>query len=221
VAAIVGGCGDSGLTNLSESNPDNIRMVVVSGQNQRSRAGAELPAALVIRVTNAQGSPIQGQAVNFVVTSGGGDTYGGFALTDGNGNAQEWWTLGPSVGEQTLEARAVDRTTGERLVFGQFTAEALPQDPVGSVTVQPSVSTIQVGEAVQLTATVRNTSGDVMTGRLVAWTSSNTHVARVSSSGLVSALNTGSTTITAQVDGVTGEATVYVIPSVIGLKRTR
>jgi uncharacterized protein YjdB len=221
VAAIAGACSDSDLTNLSEANKDNIRLVVVSGQNQQGMAGSELPAPLVVRVFNSFGAPLQGQAVNFVVTSGGGVTYAGFALTDGTGTAQEWWTLGSQVGEQTLEARAVNVATGERMVFGQFTAEATALEPVASVTVEPSIATIEVGQTVTLTATARNAAGSVLTGRSLTWSSSNTTVARVSATGVVSALNVGNATITATVEGSSGTATVYVSPSVIGLKQSR
>ena len=196
-------------------------MVVVSGQNQRAQVGTELPAPLVVRVLDQNGNPVAGQIVNFVVTSGGGDAYAGRALTNSAGTAQEWWTLGTEVGQQTMEARAVDATTGNRLVFGQFTAEATAQEPVASVTVTPSISTVEVGKTVTLTATSRGAGGTVLTGRAVTWTSSNTNVARVSATGVVSAFNVGSATITATVEGISGTATVYVTPSVIGLKQRR
>ena len=52
--------------------------------------------------------------------------------------------------------------------------------------------------------------GNVLSGRTVTWTSSNTSVATVSTSGLVSGLTPGSATITATSEGKSGTASVTV-----------
>jgi hypothetical protein len=72
-----------------------------------------------------QGEPVSGLLVNFVVTKGGGNVFAGAAQTTAAGEARERWTLGPTAGEQILEARAVDQTTGDPIVFGQITATAV------------------------------------------------------------------------------------------------
>jgi uncharacterized protein YjdB len=64
---------------------------------------------------------------------------------------------------------------------------------------------------VQLTATVRDTTGAVVTDRTVSWTSSDELIATVSASGLVSALGTGTATITATSETESGTATVTAI----------
>ena len=56
--------------------------------------------------------------------------FAGSAITNDSGIVQEIWTLGTTAGEQALEARAVDQTTGEPLVFGTITATAVPDAPV-------------------------------------------------------------------------------------------
>ena len=71
---------------------------------------------------------------------------------------------------------------------------------VSSITVTPAEATLQVGETVQLTASVAPDNADDKT---VYWSSSNTDVASVSSSGLVTAASIGTATITAQ--DVSGE----------------
>jgi hypothetical protein len=98
---------------------------VLIGSDQKATAGTELPKPIAVKVLDAAGNPVPDQIVNFVVTSGGGHVYAGAALTNGQGVAQEWWTLGPRPGPNTLEARAVDSTTGEALVFGTFQAVGL------------------------------------------------------------------------------------------------
>lgn len=82
---------------------------------------------------------------------------------------------------------------------------------VASVVVAPSPVTVNEGQTVQLSATMRDASGNVLTGRLVTWTSSNTTAATVSSSGTVTGLSQGSATVTAASEGRTGTAAVTVV----------
>ena len=82
--------------------------------------------------------------------------------------------------------------------------------PVASVTVSPSASTLTVGQGTQLTATLRDASGNVLTGRSVAWQSSNGSAAGVSSSGYVTAMSAGTATIVATSEGRSGTASITV-----------
>ena len=80
-----------------------------------------------------------------------------------------------------------------------------------SVTVSPTSATLQVGDTKQLTATVSPSSA--LQG--VTWSTSNSSVATVSSSGLVSAKATGTATITATAQdgsGKKGTCTITVSP---------
>jgi uncharacterized protein YjdB len=81
---------------------------------------------------------------------------------------------------------------------------------VGSVTVQPQGPEILVGANVQLTATVRDVNGVIVTNRVVTWSSSATSVATVSSSGVVTGVGGGTATITATSEGKSGTTSVIV-----------
>jgi hypothetical protein len=106
-----------------------LSLDIVSGDAQSAQANTELPNPLVVRVTNDRGRPVGDQIVNFRVVSGGGSVYAGSGITNRDGLAQEWWTLG-STGVQRLEVRAVDPATGEKKVYGQFAATfVVPPDP--------------------------------------------------------------------------------------------
>jgi uncharacterized protein YjdB len=83
--------------------------------------------------------------------------------------------------------------------------------PVAAVAVAPATANLQVGATVQLTATLTDAGGNVLTGRAVNWVTSNSGVATVSSSGLVSALAAGLATITATSEGKSSSAAVTVI----------
>src|SRR5437870_13152028 len=67
--------------------------------------------------------------------------------------------------------------------------------PVASVTVSPAVASIALGQTVQLTATPRDSQGNGLAGRVVAWSTSDASVATVSGSGLVTAVAAGGATI--------------------------
>jgi uncharacterized protein YjdB len=83
--------------------------------------------------------------------------------------------------------------------------------PVYTVTVTPAPATVSQGGTVQLTATTRDTLSRVLTGRTVAWTSSNSAVATVSSTGLVTGVTAGSATIAATSEGKSGTSTATVV----------
>lgn len=85
-----------------------------------------------------------------------------------------------------------------------------PPEPVASVTITPNTLSLTVGEGQQLTAVLRSAAGTELSGRAVAWTTSDAAVATVSTSGLVSALRAGSATIEATSEGQTGNAAVSV-----------
>src|SRR2546426_636688 len=82
--------------------------------------------------------------------------------------------------------------------------------PVASVTVSPPSASIATGATVQLTATTKDAGGNVLTGRAISWGGSNTTVATVSASGLVTGVRAGAVTITATSEGKNGTAAVTV-----------
>jgi uncharacterized protein YjdB len=82
--------------------------------------------------------------------------------------------------------------------------------PVATVTVAPTSLPLQVGQSGTLTATTRDASNNVLTGRVVTWSSGNTAVATVAPNGTVTAVAPGTATITATSEGKSGSATVTV-----------
>src|SRR5205814_7057383 len=87
---------------------------------------------------------------------------------------------------------------------------APPPAPVASVTVSPAAPTVSVGATVQLTATLKDANGNVLTGRSVTWASSTLGVATVSTGGLVTGVALGGTPITATSEGQSGSSAVTV-----------
>src|SRR5712692_6717816 len=86
-----------------------------------------------------------------------------------------------------------------------------PPVRVASVTVSPATATIVVDQTVQLTATMKDASGTVLTGRSVTWMSTNTSIATVSTTGLVTGIAPGpAVTIMATSEGQSGTAAITV-----------
>jgi uncharacterized protein YjdB len=82
--------------------------------------------------------------------------------------------------------------------------------------VTPNPASVSVGRTVQLTATVTAANGTVLTGRSVAWSSSNEALATVDQTGKVTGvapttLGTA-VVITATAEGKSGTAEVHVTP---------
>ncbi|HEX6911232.1 MAG TPA: Ig-like domain-containing protein, partial [Longimicrobium sp.] len=85
-------------------------------------------------------------------------------------------------------------------------------EPVASVTVSAPGTALAVAATVQLTATLLDAAGDTLTDRTVTWTSLDPVVARVDSTGLVTALAPGGVVIRAGAEGQTGDITLTVTP---------
>jgi uncharacterized protein YjdB len=84
---------------------------------------------------------------------------------------------------------------------------------VASVSVSPSSRSLQTGDSFQLSATLRNADGAVVSGPSVTWSTTDPAVASVSATGLVEALTSGSANISASAGGAIGWASVSVSAS--------
>lgn len=96
------------------------------------------------------------------------------------------------------------------------------EDPVSpnvvtTVTVSPAGATLLLGDTARLVAVAQNERGDTIAGMSIEWTSSDSSVAAVSTSGLVSARARGVATISATVDGKSGEGIVAVVSRIATL----
>jgi hypothetical protein len=82
--------------------------------------------------------------------------------------------------------------------------------PVATVSVSPATVSLLPLQTAQFTATLRDAQGNVLTGRSVTWTSSAPTLLGISSTGLVTALLTGSATVTATSEGKSATATITI-----------
>ena len=146
------------------------------------------------------------------------------SLGDTISSSVNWATLAPSIagvdsqgtvrGVAPGQARIVATygfVGGASLIQVQDTSGAAP----ASVTVTPSADTLAVGETLQLAATVLDSSGNVLSTS-VSWSSSNSAVATVDGTGLVTTSSTGTAEISATADGASGTSTLTVTGAATG-----
>ncbi len=80
-------------------------LVAISGNNQHGLPGSQLANPFVVKVMDADDTPIEGISVTFSVTAGGGHLSLTEETTGTNGQAQTYLTLGATRGENSVEAR--------------------------------------------------------------------------------------------------------------------
>jgi alpha-tubulin suppressor-like RCC1 family protein/uncharacterized protein YjdB/ethanolamine utilization microcompartment shell protein EutS len=103
-------------------------------------------------------------------------------------------------------------TTVTATVDGLRAAARVVTSPsIASVLIAPASATLPIGEGVLLVATPRTSTGAPVAGYSAEWSSSNTAIARVDHDGFVTALATGTATITARIAGRTVNVPVSVV----------
>lgn len=121
-------------------------------------------------------------------------------------NATTGVITGVAIGTATIRA-----TSESRIGSSTVTVSVVP---VAQVSVTLGASSVQPGGTTSATAITRDASSNVLSGRTVTWTSSNTAVATVSSTtGVVTAVAAGTANIIATSEGVTGQAGLTVASS--------
>lgn len=84
------------------ANPTNL--VLISGNAQTGAAGQALPESLVVRLQDSNGNGVGGQAITWLVSTGGGSVSPVNAQTSASGLAKTEWTLGTSTGNNVANA---------------------------------------------------------------------------------------------------------------------
>src|SRR2546426_1035516 len=121
-----------------------------------------------------------------------------YAATGGTITQSGFYTAGQAVGNFHVTAKQNGGSPTDS------SAVSVIAVPVASVAVSPASASVGVGQTVPLTATPQDASGNPLSGRVVTWASSNTAVATVNGSGLVSGVAAGPATITATSEGQSG-----------------
>lgn len=100
-------------------------------------------------------------------------------------------------------------------------AEATAPDPIATVTVSASVTTLpSLGATTQASAVAVTAGGKTPSAPTVTWMSANGGVASVSPTGLITAVGNGTTIITAMAGGISGTISITVSQAVASITIT-
>ena len=174
-----------------------------------AQVGTAIPVAFTVTENESDGTskPATGKSFTVTVTAGGGTVNGGASAvltTGGDGSVSLTWTLGSTVGTQTVRGSVAS----DHYLDVSVAATAPPVSSVVVTLATPSIVLGTVGD--QATAVVKDASGNVLQGRTVTWQSSNIAVATVSASGVITTVGVGTSTITATSEGQSGGALLTV-----------
>src|SRR5207244_2076197 len=168
-------------------------------------ASASVPQGATVQLTatprDANGTALSGRVVTWGSNNTAVATGSGSGLVSGAG----------AGGDGAIRYHALLAAAPIGWVVQDYLAKIVPTVPVAAVTVSPASVSVLQGQTVQLTATPRDANGNPLTGRVITWQSSNSAIASVNGSGLVSGVAAGGpVTMTATSEGQSGTATVTV-----------
>ncbi len=190
----------AGTTQVSARSGSASASVVVTVEAPPAATRVAQPApprATTLRIEPAAGSLTPGETVQLAAT----------VLDQRDrrmtGRAITWATSDPSV--LAVSAQGLVRATGEGTAQVTATSDgrtarasfSVAPVLVATLDLRPAAGALEVGESLTLSVTPRDERGTSLSGRVVAWTSSNPNVAAVSSDGTVRGVAPGAATISA------------------------
>lgn len=198
------------------------QLLLAAGDGQAAVAGTPVAIQPAVRVADQYGNDVAGTTVTFAVTSGGGAVTGASPVSGSSGLATVGsWTLGPSVGSNTLEATAVG-------IVGSvgFTANGTVGAPATIALAGGDAQSDTVGAtlATSYTVLVEDANGNPVSGVTVTWgatggsitPSSDTDGSGIASAVRVLGTAAGLQAATASVGGLAGSPVGFTATATAG-----
>jgi hypothetical protein len=146
-------------------------IAVDANNNQSATVNATLSTPPSVKVTDADANPVQGVAVTFAVTGGGGSGTGLSQTTDASGVAKPTsWTLGATAGTNTMTATAAGLSGSPLTLTATGTAVSTP-------TANCVTRSLVVGQAVAVSASAEQGCNTVQAGEASPTGSAHYYVA--------------------------------------------
>lgn len=186
---------------------------VIAGCGSADKTSPPASVLTTLALSLSNNSVVVGQTVTASVS--GRDQFG---ASMGIG-AVVWTSTNSGIASVSSAGVVTALAPGQAQVVATVGAKSASADvtvippPVASVTVTPGTASVTVGSTQQLIAATLDGSGTPLTGRAIAWTSSDTTKAKVSASGLVTAIAVGAVTISASSEGKSGVANLTILPA--------
>lgn len=207
-----------------------VATVTESGEVTARRAGVVQIAASIegksgladITVTGARVASVQVSPPNATLKVGDIVTFSaqprdpeGATLT---GRAVSWSSSNAQVASVNSSGRVTAVSAGGTIISAQSEGQVglatvtVSVVSVASIRVSPANLSLTVGQTAPLQAQTLDASDNQLPGRTVLWFTSNSSVATVNTSGVVTAVGSGTATITATSEGKSATADVVVAP---------
>ena len=166
-----------------------------------------------VSVTPLSGAMLVGQSLQFtaVIRDAVGSPLSGYATA--------WSSSAPTVASVSSTGLVIAQAAGGAAITATSEGKSntatitVSLVPVQSVEVVPRTATLSLGTTAQLFALVVDSTGAVLNGRDVAWSSSAPSIATVSAVGRVTAVADGQVRIVAMSEGKVGSASIVVTPT--------
>jgi len=117
-------------------------------------------------------------------------------------------------GSTTVTARSHGKSGTALLVVDSLPPPPPPGDSVATVEVTPSADTVAAGDSASFFATLRDANGNILSGRTVSWTVSDSSVARIEGAFgqtvVIRAVAAGFALVTASSEGKSGSGSIFV-----------
>ena len=212
------------------ANDTEVATVTDSGEVTARRAGTVQIAASIegksgladITVTGARVASVEISPPNATLKVGESVTFSaqprdanGAALT---GHGVSWSSSNAQVASVNSSGRVTAVSAGGAIISAQSEGEVglatvtVSVISVASIRVSPANLSLNVGQTAPLQAQTLDASENQLPGRTVLWFTSNSSVATVNTSGVVTAVGSGTATITATSEGKSATAAIVVAP---------
>ena len=183
-SAIAMSCSDPAITGTSA-----LAVVEVTAPAQSVRAGATLTMSVTLKDKSGKlldNVPIYWSSSNVSVA----------------GVSSTGVLTASAAGQVTIAVTALGKSA-------TTTITVLDRE-VAAVQIAPASVSVRIGTTVALVAQTIDAEGTALSGRAIAWSSSNNAIATVSNQGTITGVTAGTATITATSEGKTGTAAVTV-----------
>ncbi len=181
--------GSASLT-VNTPSPTAVAQILLDVPTQDLVLGQSIQS--VVTLKDAQGNTLVGRTITYSTENSSIVTVSATGVIKGVG----------------VGAAKVTASSGGVSVVETFRVTAPPQT-LTSITITPGSASLSIGQTTQASATGKDSQGTTVTSSYT-WTTTNPAVATVSSTGMVSAMGPGATTIKAVASGVTGSMSVSV-----------
>ena len=170
-----------------------VASVTVAPNAAAVKVGATV--ALTATVKDEQGNVLTGRAVAWASSAANVATI----------DAATGTVTGISTGTATMTATSEGKT-GTTTVTVSSAA-----NPVAAILIAPALDTIEAWDVQQMTAVLRDADNNVLTGRAITWTVSNTAVATIDAQAKLTGIDRGTVTVTATSEGKSASVTRVVV----------